>query len=125
MYGLLYSHNSLYCTRGHLIFVFSKLVYITTGIEEHIECSGQGGYPTPKLFAYVGPNPQHAYDDVQLERIEETSTIHDETKEITMISLFKYIPEITHQSFYVKCISIQSGPENGQVIDIYPLRVNF
>ena len=54
---------------------------------------------------------------------EVDQVINDETKEITMISLFKYFPEIGHQNFFVKCISIQSAYENGQVTDIYPIKV--
>ena len=60
-----------------------------------------------------------------MERLDETSTINDETKEITMISLFKYVPQINHQNFFIKCISIQSAYENGQVTDIYPIKVKF
>ena len=101
-----------------------KIGSIVSGIEEHIECSGQGGYPTPNLLAYVGPKSEYStYEDIPLDRIEETSAINDETREITMISLFKYFPEIGHQNFFVKCISIQSAYENGQVTDIYPIKV--
>ena len=103
----------------------SNLILVL-GVEEHIECSGEGGHPTPKLLAYVGPKSEYnTYDDIPLERLDETSTINDETKEITMISLFTYVPQISHQNFFIKCISIQSAYENGQVTDIYPIKVRF
>ena len=87
-----------------------------TGEEISIECSGIGGCPTPKLFAFVGPNEK--YDektDIQLERvIEATSTMNNKTEEMTTINYFKYIPEIEHHDFYVKCVSKQSASKTAE-----------
>ena len=96
------------------------------GKETHIDCSGTGGYPQPNLLAVVGPTDRSdtiRTDDTALDRIQQDSRYDETTQEITMYSLFNYTPSIEHENYYVKCIAIQSGFQDGQVMDIYPMQV--
>ena len=97
-----------------------------SGKETHIDCSGTGGFPQPNLLAAVGPTDRSdtiRTDDTALDRIQQDSRYDETTQEITMYSLFNYTPSIEHENYYVKCIAIQSGFQDGQVMDIYPMQV--
>ena len=87
------------------------------------DCSGAGGYPPPNLQAAIGPSNQYTNDDMTLERIQQDSRYDENTDEVTMYSLFKYVPSIDHQDYYVKCIAIQSAYQDQQVVDVYPMQV--
>ena len=96
------------------------------GKETHIDCSGTGGFPQPNLLAAVGPTDRSdtiRTDDTALERIQQDSRYDENTQEIIMYSLFNYTPSIEHENYFVKCIAIQSGFQDGQVMDIYPMQV--
>ena len=96
------------------------------GVDEHVECVGVGGVPAPNLLAFIGPGADYdPYLDTQLTRIDQSSTYDAETQQVSMFSLFNYQPEVSHQNYFVKCISLQSDFDNGQVVDIYEPKVCF
>ena len=91
------------------------------GNEEHIECSGHGGFPYPNILASIGPDQNYDHSDKNLVRIDQGSYVSN--FEIVHTTLFNYTPSYEHHNFYVKCISLQTTNENGQVLDVYPLKV--
>ena len=97
---------------------------LVEGQETHIDCSGTGGFPAPNLLAAVGPTDRwDRSQDTSLDRVQQDSRYDENTQIVTMYSLFNYTPEIEHEQYYVKCIAIQSGFQDGQVMDIYPMQV--